>query len=82
MFNNDWQGLNKRGPADNVISVPLILIRDQSHVKLTATGYLIMLDYPAAPVQAVSTLGSCGTEISEDDKVYQDLIHVKLLALH
>ena len=37
-------------------------IKDQSHVKLTATDYFIMLNYPAAPVQTASTLGSCVTE--------------------
>ena len=32
-------------------------IKEQSHVKLTATDYFIMLDYPAAQVQTASALG-------------------------
>ena len=32
-------------------------IKERSHVKLTATDYFIMLDYPAAQVQTASALG-------------------------
>ena len=38
MFSKEWHVLNKEGPDDSIISVFAIAIKDQCHVKLTATN--------------------------------------------